>query len=209
MTGIYPEQTYLKRICAVGSPTCPHCDEGTPESLAHFACVCPKFRDARKSAHNQVRDVITSFLNSALRSKWTMFEETRMSRTGLVLQPTSSTTTNQLGRRQPDWVLVSETHKRIAIVNLCRPSDASPAQLLAAAVRKQHAYCPLVEALRYYADLGWVIHVFPLVVGICGMIYLSHMESLLNFLHIQQKLWHRVVERTVLASVQAFHFLHK
>ena len=93
MTGIYPVQTYLKRIGAVRSSTCPHWDEGTPEakSLAHFACVCPKFRKARTSAHNQVRDVITSFLNSALgSSKWTMFEETRLSRTGLVLQPTSS-----------------------------------------------------------------------------------------------------------------------
>ena len=209
MTGIYPLQTCLKRICAVRSPTCPYCDEWTPESLAHFACVCPKFRKARTSAHNQVQDVITSFLNSALGSKWTVFEETQMSRTSLVLQPTSSATTDQLGRRQPDWVLVSETHKRIAIVDLCRPSDTSPAQLLAAAMRKQHAYSSLVETLRYYADRGWVMHVFPLVVGICCMIDPSHVESLLKFLHIQQRLWHGMIERIVLASVQAFHFLHK
>ncbi len=30
------------------------CQEGVPESLTHFACVCPKFREARTSAHNQV-----------------------------------------------------------------------------------------------------------------------------------------------------------
>ena len=209
MSGIYPVQTYLKRIGVAKSPTCPHCDTGVPESLTHFACVCPKFREARTSAHNQVRDVFTSFLTSALESKWTVFEETRMARTGLVLQSTSSATVDELGRRQPDWVLVSESRKRIAIVDLCRPSDTSPAQLLAAAMRKQNAYCPLVEALRHYADQGWVIHVFPLVVGICGMIDPSHVGSLLKFLHIQQKHWHGAIEKTVLASVQAFHFLHK
>jgi hypothetical protein len=76
-------------------------------------------------------------------------------------------------------------------------------------MRKQDAYCPLVEALRYYADRGWVVHVFPLVVGICGMIDPSHVGSLLKFLRIQRKLWPGAIERTVLASVQAFHFLHK
>ncbi len=35
------------------------------------------------------------------------------------------------------------------------------------------------------------------------------MESLLNFLGIQRKLWQVAIERTVLASVQAFNFLHK
>jgi hypothetical protein len=29
--------------------------DGAPESLTHFACVRPKFRDARRSAHNKVR----------------------------------------------------------------------------------------------------------------------------------------------------------
>jgi hypothetical protein len=126
-----------------------------------------------------------------------------------VLQSTSSATADELGRRQPDWVLVSESLKRIAILDLCLPSDTSPAQLLAAAMRKKDAYCPLVEALRYYADRGRVVHVFPLVVRICGMIDPSHVGSLLKFLHIQRKLWHGAIERTVLASVQAFHFLHK
>jgi hypothetical protein len=37
----------------------------------------------------------------------------------------------QWGLQQPDWVLVSQHHKRIAGVDLCRPSDVPPAQLLA------------------------------------------------------------------------------
>ncbi len=54
-----------------------------------------------------------------------------------------------------------------------------------------------------------MIHVFPWVVGICSMTDLFHVESLLKFQGIQRKLWHRAIELTVLASVQAFHFLHK
>ncbi len=209
MTGIYPVQVYLNRIGVVTSPTCPHCVEGIPESLTHFACVCPKFREARTSAHNQVQNVITSFLTSTLGSEWTMFEETRMARTGLILRPTSQATIDQLGRRQPDWLLISELHKKIAIVDLCRPSDVHPAQLLAAAIRKQHAYGPLEEALSSYANQGWVIHVFPWVVGIRGTIDPLHIESLLKFLGIHRRHWQVAVERTVLASVRAFHFLHK
>ena len=76
-------------------------------------------------------------------------------------------------------------------------------------MRKQHAYGPLEEALSYYANQGWVIHVFPWVVGIRGTIDPLHIESLLKFLGIQRKHWQVAVERTVLASVRAFHFLHK
>jgi hypothetical protein len=75
-----------------------------------------------------------------------------MSRTGLILCSTSQATAEQWGRRQPDWVLVSHHHKRIIIVDLCRPSNVHTAQLLAAAMRKQQAYLPLQEALRFYAD---------------------------------------------------------
>jgi hypothetical protein len=132
-----------------------------------------------------------------------------MSRTGLILCSTSQATAEQWGRRQPDWVLVSHNHKRIAIVDLCRPSDVHTAQLLAAAVRKQQAYLPLQEALRFYADQGWTIHVFPWVVGIRCMIDPSHVHALLKFLELPNRHWQTAVERTVLASVRAFSFLHK
>ncbi len=141
MTGTYPVQTYLQRRGVAQTPTCPHCDERVPESLTHFACLCPKFREARTSAHNQVRDVITSFLTSTLRLKWTLFEETRMAKTGLILRSSSLTDddVDHLGRRQPDWILVSKEAKRIAIIDLCRPSDIHQTQLQAAAIRKQQA----------------------------------------------------------------------
>jgi len=209
MTGIYPVQAYLKRIGKAQSPNCPHCGSGAIESLTHFACVCPKFREARTSAHNKVRNVITSFLDSTLDTDWTLFEETRMANTGLMLRPTPQFTAEQWGRRQPDWVLVSQQRKRIAIVDLCRPSDVHPAQLLTAAIRKQQTYLPLLDALSHYSEQGWTIHVFPWAVGIRGMIKPMHVHSLMKFAGIHHKHWTTAVESTVLASVKAFHFLHR
>ncbi len=81
---------------------------------------------------------------------------------------TSLADVDQLGRRQPDWILVSKVHKKIAIVDLSRPSDVHQTQLLAA-IQKQQTYQPLVEGLSYYTKQGWVVHVFPWVVGIRGM----------------------------------------
>ena len=54
-----------------------------------------------------------------------------------------------------------------------------------------------------------MVHVLPWVVGIRGLIDPLHLESALKFLDVQRKSWKLVVERTVLASVRAFHFLHK
>jgi hypothetical protein len=102
-----------------------------------------------------------------------------------------------------------KTNKRIAIVDLGRPSDIRQAQLLATAIQKRQAYQPLVDSLSYYTEQGWVVHVFPLIVGIQGVIDSSHVESLLKFLDIPRKLWHVAIEKMALASVKAFHFLHK
>ena len=54
-----------------------------------------------------------------------------------------------------------------------------------------------------------MVHVLPWVVGIRGLIDLVHLESALKFLDVDRKSWKLAVERTVLASVRAFHFLHK
>ena len=226
MMGIYPTQTYLHRVGLVASQLCPYCQSAVPETLAHFACVCPQFRKARTSAHNQVRQVITSFLSPLLPSQWTVYEETPMNLTGLSLRPVPAVRVAQalglspdtsaspdavmdLGRWQPDWVFVSAAYKRIALVDLSRPADGHPQLLITAGVRKQQRYSPLVEALAQYSDNGWVIHVFPWVVGIRGMVDPQSINALLGFLEIPKKHWQTAVERTVLASVRALYFLHR
>jgi hypothetical protein len=106
MTGTYPVQSYLQRIGVAKTSICPQYDERVPISLTHFACLCPNF--------NQVRDVITSFLTFTLQSEWTLFEETRVANTGLVLCSSSRTDNNidWLGSRQPDRILVSKKRKK-------------------------------------------------------------------------------------------------
>ena len=66
---------------------------------------------------------------------------------------------------------MSREFKTIAIVDLNRHSKVHFTQLIAAAVWRQpeQTYCCLEEALSYYADQGWVVHVFQWVVGIRGM----------------------------------------
>jgi ribonuclease HI len=135
MENIYPVQSYLHKISKAQTPICLHCGEGVKETLTHFACVCPKFREARTSAHNQVRQVITFFFARTIGRKWKMFEETCMKSTGLILSPVSAASIAQarqrlverdvdsesmcnLDRWQPDWVFVSHELKKIAIVDL-------------------------------------------------------------------------------------------
>ena len=67
------------------SPDCPYCDAGVPETLTHFACVCPQFREARKSAHNKVRQVVSSSLTRCVGPNGTVHEEMRMGNMGLNL----------------------------------------------------------------------------------------------------------------------------
>jgi hypothetical protein len=94
------------------------------------------------------------FFTSTLRPTWTVLEETRMAQSGLFLRPISLAEVDQLGGRQPEWILVSEEYKKITIVDLCRPSDLHHAQWLTAAMQKQQTYHPLVEGLGHYNEQG-------------------------------------------------------
>ncbi len=48
-----------------------------------------------------------------------------------------------VGRLQPDMILISQKQKRIGLLELCRPMDASPTPLQAAVDRKVQTYAPL------------------------------------------------------------------
>jgi hypothetical protein len=73
---------------------------------------------------------------------------------------------------------------------VCCPtlSQAPHITYTAAGARKQHKYSPLVEALTFYSDNGWVVNVFPWVVGIRGLIDPRHINALLKFLAIHRRL---------------------
>ncbi len=124
------------------SPLSSHCSDNAIETLTHFACVCPKFREARTAAHNQLSAVVAACLKSSLSEDWLhwhTFEEKSLVATGLPLEKvrveevlvargeaTAHATdwdTVDIGRWQPDFVLISLKRKKIAILELTRPSD--------------------------------------------------------------------------------------
>ena len=52
---------------------------------------------------------------------------------------------------------------------------------------KKISYCPLEVALRHHSDAGWLIVVFPWVVGIRGLVDVQTIHAVLKFLDIPKK----------------------
>ena len=75
--GIYPVQTNLHYLGKAPTPICQHCSSRENGTLNHFTSVCHKFREARKSTHNQVRQVISTFSahHDNIGHRWRMFDE--------------------------------------------------------------------------------------------------------------------------------------
>ncbi len=107
MEGIYPVLAFLYRIGQAPSPLCPCCNSRENEALAHFTSVCPRFREAQTSAHNQVQQVITEFLARNIGLRWEMFEESSLKNKGLVPRPVSATSVARV-RRESTADLESE-----------------------------------------------------------------------------------------------------
>jgi hypothetical protein len=225
MTGTYPVASYLHKIGKAVSKLCQRCSSGAIETLSHFLSVCPSFHDARTAAHNQIRACLSSSLKRHLPSKWKLYEETAMLRTGLKMRPVSSARVRETGRCisvadleagrmslsrwQPDFVAVSFKAKKIAILELCRPSDVSTGQLQAAYERKMNLYGPLVEALGHYSDSGWSVKILPWVVGARGLVQERVMHHALEYLEVPKTFWRPIIEDTVLASISALAFMHR
>ncbi len=74
--------------------------------------------------------------------------------------------TVDIGRWQPDFVLISRKRKKIAILELTRPSDMSLAQMKEAYGEKIQKYVPIPLSLQHYIHTGWNIEFLPWVVGI-------------------------------------------
>jgi hypothetical protein len=110
---------------------------------------------------------------------------------------------------QPDFVAVSFRAQKIAILELCRPSDTSPEHLQAAYDRKLRLYGPLVDALSHYIDSGWSVKILPWVVGARGLVQERSLHHALEYLEIPRGTWLSIIEDTVLASISALAFMHR
>ena len=114
-----------------------------------------------------------------------------------------------VGNLQPDLVLVSQSLKRIGLLDLCRPFDTHSEMLAAACQRKLRTYGPLLEALRSYLESGWQVLILPWVVGVRGMVDVNSVSKILDFLQIPQRRRAKIVEDVAIESVKALYSLHK
>ena len=225
MTGTYPVATYLHRIGRAASRQCLFCNSGQDDTLSHFLSVCPRFHDARTAAHNQIRSKLSAVLKKSLLGNWKLFEETPMLATGLQLRrvhtaqvqqsgrPVRATDTAAgdmaLGRWRPDLLAVSYSRHKIAILELCRPSDVRLERLDAAYQGKLAVYEPLRTALGFYTDSGWAVQTLPWVVGARGLIQKHNMCNALEFLEVPREKWQSIIDSTVQASIAALAFMNR
>ena len=127
--------------------------------------ICPKFHHARTAAHNQVCKVLATSLQTHLATHWSLFKETPLRSTGLVLELVPTDVVLQSGRHipdseaaaaemslvrwQPDFIAISYTSKKIAIgPEVCQQSDTRAENLVEAYHRKIQAYHPILVALK-------------------------------------------------------------
>jgi hypothetical protein len=89
-----------------------------------------------------------------------------------------------LGRWQPDFILVPWKHKIMAAVDLTQQSDILSAQLAVAYSSKKQKYCPVKSALHHYILEIWTIDL-PWVISISGLA-----DSLIPVLQIPRWLSH-------------------
>ncbi len=156
---------------------------------------------------------------------WNVFEETPLASTGLKLHQVPDEEVRlaldvpdlhvaearnvQLDRWQPDFTLISWKRKRIAILELTRPSDMLNVQLDEAYRRKKRKCGPIKSALYQYIRGGWTIEILPCVIGIRGLTDTVHLQTALSFLDVPKQKWKAIIEDTVLASVRALAYMHR
>ena len=114
-----------------------------------------------------------------------------------------------LGNWRPDFVVVSHSRRKIAILELCRPSDVRLERLQAAYQGKLDTYRPLLTALRTHIDDGWNVQILPWVVGARGLIQRNSLCSALEFLEVPRYGWQEIIDNTVLAAVSALSFMNR
>jgi hypothetical protein len=87
-----------------------------------------------------------------------------------------------LGRWQPDFILVSWKRERIAAVDLTRQSDVLSVQLEEAYRSKKRKYGPVISALHHYICEGWTIKILKWVICISGLADTVNLKKALSFL---------------------------
>ena len=110
-----------------------------------------------------------------------------------------------VGRLQPDLVLVSNSLKKIGLVEVCRPMDESSDQLATVHARNLRTYGPLME----YLVEEWLVNILPWEVGVRGLLHSASAQKLLDFLSVPRQSWKKIIEEVAMESVKAHFSLHR
>jgi hypothetical protein len=113
------------------------------------------------------------------------------------------------GRWRPDFLAVSYSRSKIAIVEVCRPSDVRLERLDAAHQGKLAVYAPLLTALGFYIESGWAVQILPWVIGARGLIKKRNLCNALEFLEVPHRKQQSIIEGTVQTSIAALAFMHR
>jgi len=83
-------------------------------------------------------------------------------------------------------------------------------RITAAVLRKLSAYGGLAEAVRQLKGGDeWQVEVLPWVVGIKGVVDATGIYTALDFLEVPANRRWKILQRTALASVESFQFMHR
>ncbi len=82
-----------------------------------------------------------------------------------------------VGRWRPNFLAVLYSHGKIAIVEMCLPSDIRLERLDAAYQGKLAVYGPLLTALSYYTESEWTEEILPWIVGARELIKKRNMSQ--------------------------------
>jgi hypothetical protein len=112
-----------------------------------------------------------------------------------------------VGKLQLDLLLVSQSLKRISLLELYPVAFDCHLELLSAArpcrQRKLCTYRPLLEALLSYVERGWQVQILPWVVGVSGMVDEKSVSEILEFLHVSRDWRAKIAEELATESVKA------
>jgi hypothetical protein len=137
-TGTFPTRHKLWIQGRSHTPFCAFCPTEF-ETMTHWQCLCPQFRESRTAAHNYIWSVLATLIKR--HSDYQILLESPMAAAGVTVDP--------LFRHwQPDGIATSPSGNTVLILEFCRCSDDRKASQPAALERKAIKYEPLLSSAR-------------------------------------------------------------
>ena len=204
-----PVQAVLSRNSGgTVSARCPFCGQGD-ETLGHFQLACSHFHDMRCVAHNTVATATLEAVFKGLRGRMDKEQRSDVTRHPDVWLDTAMWDIYPVlrhrreGRFRPDGLVLDHDRREILILELTRGMDANEQGWRDKADAKFAAYHATYLFLQAHHP-GYRIRQTNFVVGVLGSVVESEWMASLELMAISDKDARAVIEKAVLAAVEAF-----